>query len=423
MCDSPTQPISILVVDDDAIDRMALHRSLKGTSLNTVVQEATNAEEAFKTVFNSKYDCIFVDYHLPGQDGLAFVKKVRQEGIDTPLVVLTGQGSEQTAVELMKAGASDYLPKNKLSSEALTRTVRSALRMYQAEILVKQTNQRLSEKNRQLERINRELERKQQQIYRQNLQLQEVSRLKSEFLATMSHELRTPLNAIIGFSQILLGGKKGNTNKTQRDMLGRVLSNGRHLLELISDILELSKIEAGRLELEPCRMDLVKLVEETVEELRSLITPKQLDLKVDISLSEPIITNDPTRMRQVLINLLSNAIKFTHHGSITILIKSLTTKHSWANDGSEEILLSVSDTGCGISDRDQPYIFEAFHQSDQKTNRHHSGTGLGLAITYSLVKMMCGDITVESQVNEGSTFRVKIPREVCVEPVSVDNVS
>ncbi|EDX86254.1 ATPase, histidine kinase-, DNA gyrase B-, and HSP90-like domain protein [Synechococcus sp. PCC 7335] len=420
MSDSPTQPISILVVDDDAIDRMALHRSLRGTSLNTVVQEATNVEEALKTVFDSRYDCIFVDYHLPGQDGLAFVRKVRQEGIDTPLVVLTGQGSEQTAVELMKAGASDYLPKNKLSPETLTRIVLSALRMYQAEILVKQTNQRISEKNRQLERINRELERKQQQIYRQNLQLQEVSRLKSEFLATMSHELRTPLNAIIGFSQILLGGKKGDINETQRDMLGRVLSNGRHLLELISDILELSKIEAGRLELEPCKMDLVKLVEETVEELQSLITPKQLDLKVDITLNDPIITNDPTRVRQVLINLLSNAIKFTQHGSITVSIKSLTTKHSCMNGGSEEILLSVSDTGCGISDVDQPYIFEAFHQSDQRTNRHHAGTGLGLAITYSLVKMMCGDITVESQVDKGSTFRVRIPHEVCVETASAN---
>ena len=423
MSESLSQPISILVVDDDAIDRMALHRSLRGTPLNTVIEEATNAEEALKTVFNSKYDCIFVDYHLPGQNGLAFVRKVRQEGIDTPLVVLTGQGSEQTAVELMKAGASDYLPKNKLSSESLTRIVRSALRMYQAEILVKQTNQRLAEKNKQLEKINRELARKQQQIYRQNLQLQEVSRLKSEFLATMSHELRTPLNAIIGFSQILLGGKKGNINNTQKDMLSRVLSNGRHLLELISDILELSKIEAGRLELEPRKMDLVRLVEETVEELRSLTTPKKLDLKVDIILNDPIVINDPTRVRQVLINLLSNAIKFTHRGSITVLIKALSAKHSSSSSSTDNILLSVSDTGCGISEIDRPYIFEAFHQSDQKTNRHHAGTGLGLAITYSLVKMMCGEITVESQVDKGSTFQVKIPREVCVNTAFVDMAS
>ena len=422
MSDNLTKPIRILVVDDDAIDRMALHRSLRGTPLNTVVQEATNVEEALETVFDSEYDCIFVDYHLPGQNGLAFVQKIRQQGVDTPLVVLTGQGSEQTAVELMKAGASDYLPKNKLSSETLTRIVRSALRMYQAEILVKQTNQRLSEKNRQLEKINRELERKQQQIYRQNLQLQEVSRLKSEFLATMSHELRTPLNAIIGFSQILLGGKKGDINKTQQDMLGRVLSNGRHLLELISDILELSKIEAGRLELEPCQMDLASLVEETVEELRSLAAPKKLDLEVDVVLNNPTVINDPIRVRQVLINLLSNAIKFTHYGSITVLVKSLPARHRHV-DSKEEILLSVSDTGCGISEEDQPYIFEAFHQSDQKTNRHHAGTGLGLAITYSLVKMMCGEITVESQINKGSTFKVRIPREVCVDTASVETVS
>ncbi|MGB3787237.1 MAG: ATP-binding protein [Phormidesmis sp.] len=400
-----------MVVDDDAIDRMALQRSLRDTPLDTVIQEVTNAEEALETVFRSKYDFIFVDYHLPGQNGLALVKRIRQEGIDTPLVVLTGQGSEQTAVELMKAGASDYLPKNKLSSETLTRIVRSALRMHQAEILVKQTNMRLSDKNKQLERINRELETKQQQIYRQNLQLQEVSRLKSEFLATMSHELRTPLNAIIGFSQILLNGKKGDINRTQEDMLGRVLSNGRHLLELISNILELSKIEAGRLDLEPRNMDLVALVEATVEELRSLLNQKKLDLTVDIALSNPIIVNDPTRVRQVLINLLSNAIKFTLKGSITVLLKSLPADNT-TKGSSERILLSVADTGCGISEMDQLYIFEAFHQSDQRTNRHHAGTGLGLAITYSLVKMMHGEIIVESQVDKGSTFLVEIPREV-----------
>ncbi len=415
-----SKPIRILVVDDDAIDRMALQRSLSKTSLNTLIQEATNAEEALETVQDDQYDCIFVDYHLPGQNGLSFVKQVRQEGIDTPLIVLTGQGNEQTAVELMKAGASDYLPKSKLSPETLTRIVRGALRMYQAEILVRQTTLRLSEKNKQLEKINRELEEKQQQIYRQNLQLQEVSRLKSEFLATMSHELRTPLNAIIGFSQILLNGKKGHVNPIQHDMLSRVLSNGRHLLELISDILEISKIEAGRLDLEPRSMDLAELVRETVEELRSLTTQKKLDLRVEIDLANPIITNDPTRIRQVLINLLSNAIKFTDSGSVVVVVKSLpadredesNSKSDSKASSSEQISLSVADTGRGISEIDRPFIFEAFHQSDQKINRHHPGTGLGLAITYSLVKMMQGEITVESQVDRGSTFQIKIPRDV-----------
>lgn len=415
-----SKPIKVLVIDDDTIDRMALQRSLKGTSLDTVIQEAASAEEAFETVQGNQYDCIFVDYHLPGQDGLSFVKQVRQEGIDTPLIVLTGQGNEQTAVELMKAGASDYLPKNKLSPETLSRTIRGALRMYQAEILVKQTTQRLSEKNKQLEKINRELEEKQQQIYRQNLQLQEVSRLKSEFLATMSHELRTPLNAIIGFSQILLNGKKGPLNSTQDNMLGRVLSNGRHLLELISDILEISKIEAGRLDLEPRSLDIAELVKETVEGLRSLAAQKKLKLNVDIDIDDPLTINDPVRVRQVLVNLLSNAIKFTASGSITVKLRcSRTASITHLADDSdldaspdELIILSVADTGCGISEVDLPNIFDAFHQSDQKMNRAHAGTGLGLAITYSLVKMMQGEITVESQVDRGSIFQVEIPRTV-----------
>ncbi|MEL6354775.1 MAG: ATP-binding protein [Cyanobacteria bacterium J06627_28] len=400
--------LHILIVDDDAVDRMALDRALHKTAFDTVISEATDADEALDAIASEHYDCIFLDYNLPGRNGLELTRAIRNQDIRVPLIVLTGQGNEETAAELIKAGASDYLPKSKLSVETITRSMRSSFRVFQAEQIANRANQDLLEKNKLLEKTNNELEQQRQQIYKQNLQLQEVSRLKSEFLATMSHELRTPLNAIIGFSQILLNQGKGPLNGKQQDMLGRVLANGRNLLVLINDILAFSKAEAGRLALEPVETDLSSLVEKTVEEIHSLAAQKSLTLTSEISLQNPIVCNDPTRLRQIIVNLLSNAIKFTETGSVTVTVSDQLP----SAESSHEILLSVSDTGCGISLEHQVNIFDPFHQADQRTTRKHDGTGLGLAITYSLVKMMQGDITIDSRVGHGTTFLIALPREV-----------
>lgn len=408
----------MLIVDDDAVDRMALRRALKATGLPDAVEEATDSKVAVRMVAQAvaeqaQYDCIFLDYNLPGQNGLALTKRLRAQGIKVPLIVLTGQGNEQTAVELMKAGASDYLSKANLSAMAIASIIRSAMRVYRAEMIVEATNRNLREKNSQLERQNRELDQQRQYIYKQNLQLQEVSRLKSEFLATMSHELRTPLNAIIGFSQILLSKHKGTLSEYQQNMMGRVLANGRNLLELINDILSFSKIEAGRLEMQPAELDMVALVSATVNEQQPLAAQKSLPLKVDLDLSNPIAVNDAVRLRQILVNLLSNAIKFTDEGYVQVRVSDRPSRQLLSVSGNRaELSMTVSDTGCGISAADQVDIFNPFHQADQKVTRQHAGTGLGLAITQSLVKMMGGDIMVESAANEGATFTVWLPRVV-----------
>jgi signal transduction histidine kinase len=425
--------ISVLIVDDDAIDRMALKRALGDTQFELSITEAADADMALESMDSIDYDCIFLDYNLPGKDGLALTKAVRNRGVKVPVIVLTGQGDEQTAVELMKAGASDYLPKSKLSAEAIARLMRSAIGIYQAEALVEAVNSNLREKNHLLEKKNSELAQQQHYIYQQNLKLQEVSRLKSEFVATMSHELRTPLNAIIGFSQILLSQSKGSLSKTQDNMLNRVLANGRALLELINDILAFSRIEAGRLALVPAPLDIVQLVSHTVEDLRSLALQKSLSLDVEIDIDNPIVENDANRLRQVLVNLISNAIKFTEKGSVKVQLRAIRAAQLDADQPdadridpdpsdtdrldrvqADKIIISVIDTGCGISDEDQRYIFDPFHQVDQKVTRKYPGTGLGLAITQSIVKMMHGDITHHSQLNKGSTFTVELPRVVTV---------
>jgi signal transduction histidine kinase len=175
---------------------------------------------------------------------------------------------------------------------------------------------RLEDQNEMLAQQNQELESQRQQVQLQNLQLLEAARLKSQFLATMSHELRTPMNAVIGFSQLLLRQRQNPLTPQQVDMLERILNNGKHLLTLINEILDLSKIEAGRLDLKLETFNLATLVSATTEELRSLADEKHLTLQVHADLQNPNVINDSVRMRQVLVNLLSNAIKFTETGSV-----------------------------------------------------------------------------------------------------------
>jgi len=397
--------LKVLIIDDDDVDRLAIHRALNKAGLHPDMSEAVSYADAIALITKTSFDCIFLDYCLPDGDGLTLVQNLRRMGVNAPLIVLTGQGDEQIAVDLMKAGATDYLTKSRISPERLLQVVHSAVRVYQAEREAERANHRLRETNELLMRQNQELEIQRQQIHLQNLKLLETSRLKSEFLATMSHELRTPLNAIIGFSQLLLRPNRNSLDPHHKDIIERILNNGKHLLMLLNEILDFSKLEAGRLEIRPRLFNLEKLIELTVLELRSLADEKHLKIDVQTNLAEPEIINDPDRLRQVLVNLLSNAIKFTITGKVWIEVTELSP---------EWVEIAVCDTGIGINSEDIHYIFEPFRQLDQTITRKHTGTGLGLAVTKSLVQMMRGKITVESLIGEGSVFRVQIPRQAVV---------
>jgi signal transduction histidine kinase len=393
--------LSILIVDDDEVDRMAVKRSLRKVDVKVEVTEAQDCETAVALIQENKFDCVFLDYRLPDQDGLELVKQVRSLNIKVPLIVLTGQGDEQIAVDLMKAGASDYLSKSWVSPERLWQVMRNSIRVYHAEMEAERANKRLWESNELLRRKNRELERQRQQIELQNRKLAEASRLKSQFLATMSHELRTPMNAIMGFSQLLLRQYPDPLAPQQLDMVQRIFNNAQNLLTMLNEVLDFSKIEAGQFKLEPQEFDLGKFVELTAEELRSLAVEKQLTLKVDIDLEERKVINDKNCIRQILVNLISNSIKFTESGGIWIDVRELETG---------QLAISVKDTGIGIAPDHLQEIFEAFRQVNQTNTRKHYGTGLGLAIVDSLVKLMHGKVNVNSQLGCGSVFQVEFPR-------------
>ena len=395
--------LKILVVDDDTVDRIAVSRCLQQADLDIEIAQANNAANAIACLQENSFDCICLDYLLPDRDGLALVKELQALAIKVPAIVLTGHGDEQIAVELMKAGVYDYLPKSKMSPKILARMLSNTIRLHRAEMLAESANQKLRETNELLLTQNQELERQRQQIQIQNQKLQEISQLKSEFLAIMSHELRTPMNAIMGFSQMLLLERHGALTPKQQQMAKRILQNGQNLLNLVNEVLDFSKLELGHLELYLEELDLTELVTVTTEELRSLAVEKNLSLEVDLKLDSPLIINDGNCLKRVLTNLLSNAIKFTEIGGVKITVSKIER---------QQIEIAVRDTGIGIDKANLSEIFEAFRQVDRSITRKHSGTGLGLAITKSLVEIMDGEIQVESRPGQGSTFRVSIPRQV-----------
>jgi signal transduction histidine kinase len=238
------------------------------------------------------------------------------------------------------------------------------------------------------------------EIAHKNRQLEAASQHKSEFLANMSHELRTPLNAVIGFSEVLLHRMFGELNAKQDEYLKDIYASGQHLLSLINDILDLSKIEAGRMELAPAPFYLPSALENAVTLVKERATRHGITLELNLDPRLGELVGDERKVKQIILNLLSNAVKFTPEGGRISLKAGLT-------DGTVEI--SVTDTGIGIAPDDQAAIFEEFRQVGTDETRKQEGTGLGLTLAKKFVGLHGGRIWVESQVGVGSTFTFTLP--------------
>jgi signal transduction histidine kinase len=262
----------------------------------------------------------------------------------------------------------------------------------------------LTEAQDQLQAANAKLDAKVDELAQANMQLYDMNRLKSDFLANMSHELRTPLNSIIGFSDVLQGIE--SLSDRQRRYAQNIQKSGRVLLDMINDILDLAKLEAGKMELRPTEFRLDAVITAQCDMMRSLSEDKNIDLVVMVDPSAPLIYQDQSKVQQILTNLLSNAIKFTPEGG-RITVRG---EHS----GDDQLELTVSDTGVGIPEEDRDVIFEKFRQSKaglrgDGLTREYSGTGLGLSIVKELCKLLGGEISFTSDLGKGSTFTVTLP--------------
>lgn len=251
-------------------------------------------------------------------------------------------------------------------------------------------------------RLEIELRQKNEVLQAQKERVELASRMKSQFLANMSHELRTPLNSIIGFTEIIHDGKAGTLNDDQREYLGDVLTSSRHLLQLINDILDLAKVEAGKLRLDVTRLELAPLLSQAAAMLRTQAEKRGIRVHLEVSGDLASVDGDAGRLKQVLYNFLSNAIKFSPDGG-EVWVRSRT-------DGTSHYRLEVEDHGIGIDAKDLSRLFTEFEQLNAGTEKRYQGTGLGLALSRGLVEALGGEVGVQSQIGQGSLFFARLPR-------------
>jgi signal transduction histidine kinase len=256
-----------------------------------------------------------------------------------------------------------------------------------------------------LRNVNADLDHKVDELAQANMALYESNRLKSDFLATVSHELRTPLNSILGFSEVLLTSDQ--LNEKQQRWMKNIQSSGEKLLNLINDILDLAKIEAGKMQVRLSEFSAYDICEGSLTMFRPMAEKKNIDLRGQLETGIPVMRQDSGKLQQILANLLSNAIKFTPEGGRVLLR---------VESREDKVVFMVTDTGVGIAEDEQALVFEKFRQGANPLTREHAGTGLGLSIVKELSKLLGGEVTLQSELGRGSTFTVTLPTQLSTEP-------
>jgi len=267
--------------------------------------------------------------------------------------------------------------------------------------LYEQVKRHSEELRQKVREATAELAEQNELLRRQAFQLEQASAAKSQFLANVSHELRTPLNAVMGYTHLLLEGVSGELQPAQLDKLNRIDANARHLLAVINDLLDISRIESGKMPMQIEQVRLPELIDEVMAEVEPLIAGTRLAVLRELAPELPEILTDRQKVKQIVMNLLSNALKFTPEGSVSIRLELVPS--------SDEILIAVTDTGIGVAEENQKTIFEAFEQANSSYARRQGGTGLGLSICRRLAQLLEGRITLVSGLGKGSTFTLFLP--------------
>jgi two-component system sensor histidine kinase/response regulator len=380
----PASP-KILVTDDDLATLKTLAANLEDMGYR--VATATKGKEALELIRKRGFNIVIADIKLPDISGLEILETAKELNPETAVIMITGHASLETAVDAINEGAYAYILKPVAMSELET-TLNNALREQRLLIENRELVESLQQSNKSLEEANRALE--------------QVSQAKSDFTARMSHELRTPLNSIIGFSEVLLSRKMSPADQaTHEEFLGYIHISAEHLLHLIDSILDLSKIEAGKLTLEPREFDFRVLLEDVKITVLPMFNTKNQTLDIEIGEGINSVFADEPKLRQISLNLLSNAHKFTPKGGRIRVVCRMENPHL--------LHCSVIDNGIGISPQDQQKIFEEFGQVKKNPGDNTKGVGLGLSIAKRLVELHGGSIWVVSEPGGGSTFTFTIP--------------
>ncbi|MBD2180927.1 response regulator [Planktothrix sp. FACHB-1355] len=395
---------NILIVDDTPENIEVLSATLRERGY--AVRGAIKGGMAIRAARSVPPDLILLDIRMPEMNGYEVCEQLKtdEKTCEIPIIFISASDEVFDKVKAFTVGGEDYITKPFQVEEVLARV--------EHQLTIKKLQKQLQEQNQKLQQ---EVEQ------RRNAEAAAAaaSKAKSEFVANMSHELRTPLNSILGFTEII--NRDSSLSNEVRENLKIISRSGKHLLELINDVLDLSKIEAGIIALNESNFDLYRLLDNIEETLHLKVEQKKLQMRFYISSDVPqYIKTDEKKLRGCLINLLGNAIKFTEKGNVTLRVRVDDSSPSTGNDF--RLLFAVADTGPGIAPDEMEKLFEAFVQTE--TGRKSAeGTGLGLTITRKYVQLMGGDITVESILGQGSTFKFNIKfkeadsSEVIMQPI------
>jgi signal transduction histidine kinase len=366
-------PATILVVDDEPTNVAVLERVLESAGYQ--LTSASNGREALAILAQGPPDLVLLDIVMPEIDGFEVCRQIKTspQWCDIPVIMLTGLNDEEDYARAIACGADDFMTKSCAAPVLLAR-VRGYVRVKQA----------------------------MEQLRTAKAAAEAANLAKSQFLANMSHELRTPLNAIIGCEMLLEEAEARDQEGLPSD-LQKIHTAGKHLLVLINDILDLSKIEAGKMALCLETFAVAGMIQEIVTTIEPLVAKNANTLVVQVAEGVGTIHSDSTKIRQSLLNLLSNACKFTTQGTLTLVVRRAMQENA------ERVLFQIQDTGIGLSPAKIEKLFQPFTQADASTTRKYSGTGLGLAITQRFCHMLGGDLTVESRLEQGSTFTIRLP--------------
>jgi signal transduction histidine kinase len=381
-----TGQATILVVDDDPVVCALMRATLQSDGFEVI--EASDGIEGCRMYREHRPDLLLVDLMMPRMDGFELCRELRShpESAYVPIVVATSLDDVPSIARAYDAGATDFIPKP-VNWLVLNHRVRYILRA---------------------SRAFEELRRNQDRLIAAKEAAEAANRAKSEFLANMSHELRTPLNAIIGFSGMMSDRMFGPLNERYLDYANIIGTSGRHLLAIITDILDLAKADADKLFLSEEQVDLDEVVELSSQIIHDMARRAEIDFRTEIAKPLPELIADPAKLTQILVNLLSNAIKFTAPGG-KVRLRVERCLH-------QGITFQVEDTGIGMSAEQIPIALEPFGQIDSSLTRKHDGVGLGLPLTKRLVELHGGIINIASEPGKGTVASVHLPEErVCRE--------
>lgn len=379
--------LRILMLEDVSSDAELIEHALRKGNIYFISKHVDSKENFIRELNDFVPDVILSDFNLPAFNGLEALAIVTKGFPDIPFILVTGALGEERAVEVLKSGASDYILKNNLSrlSHALLRALREAEEKKER----KWAEERLKEYATELERANQELRK--------------IDEIKSEFVSVASHELRTPLASIKNAVQLILKGKTGEINENQTKFLQMADRNIDRLTSLLNDLLDLSRIESGKVLMNFKEIGLRSTIEFTLSSFKPQADARSIKLGINVPAELPSVYGDRERLEQILTNLIGNAMKFTTEGG------EITVSAIPFNKNKNMVAVSVKDSGVGISKDQLEKVFEKFHQVEGSLTRTVQGTGLGLAIAKGLVEASHGSIWAESELGKGSTFTFTLP--------------